>query len=86
MLVTTAVDPRYQLSVIKNKLLEMEFKKYSQREARQRGDSLTNETPKSQKPQFSTIFDSKVFLSFYFFKTEEKTAAQEYEQQNLTNE
>ena len=68
MLVRTAVDPneRYRFSFFSSelkekveKLLKMEVKKYSRREAQQRNDSPTYQPLKSLKPQSSTNFDSK---------------------------
>ena len=63
LLVTTAVDPRYRLSVFPSelkenveKLLQMEVKKYSRREARQRGDSVTDQRPNISKPPSSSNF------------------------------
>ena len=50
----------------------MEVEKYSRREG--------------QKPQSSTNFYSNMFLSFYSFETEEESAPQENDQQDLTND
>ena len=93
LLVTTAVDPRCELSVSPSelqekveKLLQMEIKKYSRREARQRDDSPTYQLRKSSKQQPSTNFYSKKVLSFYSFETQEKSAPQEIELQDLTND
>ena len=87
LLVTTAIDQRYRLSVfpseLKDKvetLLQMKFKKHSRREARQRDDSPTYQPPNSSKPQSSTSFDQSSVLSFYSLLTEEKATLQENEQ------
>ena len=81
-----ALDPRYRLSVSPSelkenvgKLLQMEVKRYSRCEDRQRGESTTYQPPKNTKPQSSTNSDSKHFLSSYSFETR-KTESEENEQ------
>ena len=63
----------------------MKVKKYNWSEARQRGDSPKYQPPKISKLLSSTSCDLKK-NSFYSFETEEKTAPQESEQQDLTND
>ena len=88
LLTTTAVDPRYRLSVFPSQLkekvktlLQMEVKKHSSCEANERSDSPTHKTLESSKSQSST-FDPNDFLSFY--STEEEEA--QNEQQNIKSD
>ena len=71
LLITMAVDPRYRLSVFLfelkekvKKLLQMEVKKHSRREANQRCDFPTHQPLDSAMSQ-SSMFDPNNFLSFY---------------------
>ena len=89
LLTTTAVDPRYRLSVFPSQLkekvktlLQMEVKKHSSCEANERCDSPTHKPLESSKSQSST-FDPNDFLSFY--STEEEEEAQN-EQQNIKSD
>ena len=90
LLVTTAVDPRYRLSVfppsLKSKvdsLLELEVRRHSCRDTGQSDDSLIV-PPKNPKPQSPTNIDPKSFLSFYsLFETE--TTTHKNDQQDTVN-
>ena len=93
LLITTAVDPRYRLSVfpfeLKEKvktLLHMEVKKHSRCEANQRCDSPTHQPLESSKSQSST-FDPNNFLSFYCTEEEEqKEEKLQNEQQGMKSD
>jgi len=87
LLVTTAVDKRYQLSAfpsyLKNNVkeqLKLNVKKHICFEANQGGDSSIL-PPEKPKPQYSENFDPKKFSTYYsLFKIESNTVTQEDKQ------
>ena len=89
MLTTTAVDPRYRLSVFPSKLkekvktlLQMEVKKHSSCEANERCDSHIHKLLRVQSHNLQRLIQND-FLSFY--STEEEEEAQN-EQQNIKSD
>ena len=81
LLVTTAVDPRYQLSVVLSEIKENVW------ETAANGDQKVQPPLGSSTLQISAAKESETTIRFFdSFETEEKTAQKSNEQQNLKND